>query len=246
MPDPIVDNPRLAEIYDALDPDRSDLDVYAAMVDEFGARSVLDIGCGTGTFACMLAQRGFDVTGVDPAAASLDVARTKSGAERVRWIRGDATTLPRLHVDLAVMTANVAQVFLTDEAWMATLQGILEALRPAGRLIFEARDPARRAWEDWTRAKSFVRVDIPGIGVVESWDQVTAVDGPLVTFGGETTFESDGAVVTSRSTLRFRDREEITGSLQASEFRVVEVRDAPDRPGREFVVVAATIAGRAD
>ena len=32
---------RLAEVYDPLDPDRSDLDAYAAMVDEFGARSVI-------------------------------------------------------------------------------------------------------------------------------------------------------------------------------------------------------------
>jgi 2-polyprenyl-3-methyl-5-hydroxy-6-metoxy-1,4-benzoquinol methylase len=34
-----------------------------------GARSVLDVGCGTGSFACMLAQRGIEVVGVDPAAA---------------------------------------------------------------------------------------------------------------------------------------------------------------------------------
>jgi 2-polyprenyl-3-methyl-5-hydroxy-6-metoxy-1,4-benzoquinol methylase len=46
---------RLAEVYDPLDPDRSDLDAYVAMVDEFGAHSVLDIGCGTGTLACPLA-----------------------------------------------------------------------------------------------------------------------------------------------------------------------------------------------
>lgn len=52
MPDPIFDDPRLAETHDVLDPDRSDLDAYASMVDEFGAHSVLDVGCGTGTFAC--------------------------------------------------------------------------------------------------------------------------------------------------------------------------------------------------
>jgi len=66
---------------------------------------VLDIGCGTGTFACLLAQRGKDVTGVDPASASLDVARRKSGAAQVRWLKGDATTLPPLQVDMVTMTA---------------------------------------------------------------------------------------------------------------------------------------------
>ena len=49
------ENPRLAMLYDPLDPDRQDLDVYAAMAAEFGARDVLDIGCGTGALACLLA-----------------------------------------------------------------------------------------------------------------------------------------------------------------------------------------------
>jgi hypothetical protein len=34
------ENPRLAMLYDPLDPDRRDLDVYAAMAEEFGARQV--------------------------------------------------------------------------------------------------------------------------------------------------------------------------------------------------------------
>jgi hypothetical protein len=41
------EEPRLAEIYDALDQDRSDLDAYIALAAEFGVRAVLDIGCGT-------------------------------------------------------------------------------------------------------------------------------------------------------------------------------------------------------
>lgn len=84
---------------DALDPDRSDLVVYLDIADELGARSVLDIGCGTGTFALLLAEHGRAVIGVDPAVASLDVARAKSGAEAVRWIHRDATCLPPTTVD---------------------------------------------------------------------------------------------------------------------------------------------------
>lgn len=55
MRDAIFEDPRLAEIYDPLDPDRCDLDAYAA---EFAAESVVDVGCGTGTLACLLARRG--------------------------------------------------------------------------------------------------------------------------------------------------------------------------------------------
>lgn len=44
MPDPIFAEPRLAAIDDALDADRSDLAHYIAIVEEFGARRVLDVG----------------------------------------------------------------------------------------------------------------------------------------------------------------------------------------------------------
>ena len=40
MADPIFADPRLAAIYDALDADRSDLDAYAAVVDEMRHRNI--------------------------------------------------------------------------------------------------------------------------------------------------------------------------------------------------------------
>jgi len=67
--DAVFEEPRLAEICDPLDPDRSDLDAYAALAQEFSARTVLDVGCGTGAFACLLAGRGMEVIAIDPAAA---------------------------------------------------------------------------------------------------------------------------------------------------------------------------------
>src|SRR4029450_10080247 len=94
MVDAIFAERRLAELYDPLDPDRGDLEVYAAMAAELGARSVLDIGWGTGTVGCRLARRGLTVTAVDPAQASLEIARAKPGAERVRWVQGQATRPP--------------------------------------------------------------------------------------------------------------------------------------------------------
>ncbi len=243
MPDALCDDPRLARLYDPLDPDRSDLDVYVAIAREFGARSVLDVGCGTGTFACLLAARGFTVTGVDPARASLDVARSKPGAAAVRWLHGDATTLPPLRADLATMTGNVAQVFLDDGAWAATLGGVRAALRPGGRLVFEIRDPARRAWLGWTREQSFTRMRIEGTGMVQSWHELTGVSGQLVSFRSFAVFETDGTMLTSDSTLRFRERDEIAESLAAADYICDEVRDAPDRPGLELVFVARRDSG---
>lgn len=238
MADPHFEIPRLAEIYDHFDPDRPDLDVYAALVEELGARVVLDIGCGTGTFACMLAALGVHVIGVDPAAASLDVARRKPAADQVRWLQADPTVLPPLQVDLATMTGNVAQVFLTDDEWAATLRSVRLVLRPGGWLVFESRDPKAQAWLEWTRQQSFSRTVIPSIGTVEAYVDVLDVSGEFVTFRSTYVFDRDGEALTSDSTLRFRSRAELADSLVDAGLIVREVRDAPDRPGREFVFIA--------
>ncbi len=106
--------------------------------------------------------------------------------------------------------------------------------------MFETRDPVRRAWEGWTRAATWKRVHIPEVGEVETWTDLMEVALPLVSFQTSFLFRSDGTVLTSRSTLRFRDRAEVAASLTASGFVVDPVRDAPDRPGLEMVFVAAT------
>jgi SAM-dependent methyltransferase len=234
--------PRLVELYDPLDPDRSDLDAHAALAAEFGARSVLDIGCGTGTFACLLAGRGLEVIAADTAAASLEVARRKPGAGRVRWVHTDATALPPLQVDLATMTGNVAQVFLTGEEWAAVLRAVHESLRPGGRLAFESRDPEQKVWLGWNRAHTYQRAVIPDAGPVQSWMDLTKVEGNLVSFRTTFVFEGDGAVLTSDSTLRFRGRGELADSLAKAGLVVDEVRDAPDRPGLELVFIARKAA----
>ena len=113
-----------------------------------------------------------------------------------------------------------------------------DVLRPGGRLIFESRDPERRAWEEWTEDATRSTTDIPGVGRVTDWVQVTDVDGDLVTFESPNAFEADGTVITSVSTLRFRSPTDFEAALAGSGFIVEEVRDAPDRPGRELVFVA--------
>jgi len=231
-------HPRLAGIYDALDPDRGDLAFYLALVEELGGRRVLDLGCGTGTFALLLAGRGYDVVGLDPARASLAVARAKPGAQLVRWVEGDARVLTLQDRDVATMTANVAQAIADPEDWAMTLRAVRRSLVPGGTLLFETRDPAARAWQEWTREATERTVVLPEIGKVTAWTEVTGVEWPLVRFRSTWRFAADGAVLTSDSTLRFRTEAEVASDLGASGFDVVDVRDAPDRPGRELVILA--------
>jgi ubiquinone/menaquinone biosynthesis C-methylase UbiE len=237
VPDRIFADDRLARIYDDIDGDRSDLDHYEAIIDELGARAVLDIGCGTGAFAHRLARRGVTTYALDPANASLAVARTKPGADDITWILGDATTLPPILVDAVTMTGNVAQVFLHDGEWSTVLSGVRRVLPGGGHLVFETRDPAFGGWREWTRDRSR-SVTVTAAGPVEHWVELTEVELPLVSFRHSFRFLDEGGVVTSDSTLRFRSRDEVAVSLAVAGFTVDEVRDAPDRPGRELVFIA--------
>ena len=238
MSDALFELTRLAEIYDVLEGERVDLAAYVSIAAALGARSVLDIGCGTGVLACLLATHSMEVIAVDTAAAVLEVARSKPTADRVRWVLGDVTAVAPSAVDLVTMTGNVAQVFLAGHEWEATLAAARGALRDGGHLVFETRDPSYQAWREWNREATHRLVDVPDIGPVETWTDLVDVTLPFVSFRQTFVFASDGATYASDSTLRFRERAEVEGELEASGFSVEDVRDAPDRPGRELVFVA--------
>ena len=136
------------------------------------------------------------------------------------------------------MTGNVAQVFVRDADWERALTDIDRTVRTGGWLVFETRNPDRRAWERWNRAETYRQLVGPGdVGRFETWTEVIDVATPCVTFCHVFRFERDGSEIVSTSTLRFRTPDEITTSLDRAGFAVRDVRDAPDRPGLEFVFV---------
>jgi ubiquinone/menaquinone biosynthesis C-methylase UbiE len=235
--DPIYSHARLAPIYDSFDAERHDLDAYVALAAELGSRYVIDLGCGTGCLALRLAAAGHRVIAVDPAAASMQVARAKSGSEQVTWLEGDATAIPPgADADLVVMTGNAAQAILTDEDWHTTLRRTYAALVPGGCFAFETRRPERRAWEEWDNPPPLT-ADIPGVGQVDQHLQLTEVNLPLVSFRFAYHFRADETTIVSESTIRFRSQREIEMSLQQEGFTIRDVREAPDRLGRELVFI---------
>ncbi len=111
--------------------------------------------------------------------------------------------------------------------------------RQTGRLIFETWNPADRAWGRWNHAASRRCLDIAVIGLVESWVELVALALPFVSFRWHYVFPETDETITSESALRFRSIDQVTHSLVETGFDVVALREAPDRPGREFVFVAA-------
>jgi len=238
MADLIFEDPRLVAIYDHFDGNRDDLTHYLDIIKELKVNSILDVGCGTGSLVHLLCKKGYDVFGLEPAKASLDMAMNKFSSTKIKWIHGDTSSMPELSVDLVTMTANVAQVFVTDESWDSNLININKASKDNGYLVFETRDPSAKAWLGWNKENTYQRINIPMIGYVEEWCDLIDVSKEQVSFRWNYVFESDGETFASDSTLRFRSKDDIIKSLKKAGYLVNEVRDAPDRPGKEFVFIA--------
>nr|WP_268826964.1 class I SAM-dependent methyltransferase [Brevibacterium sp. UCMA 11754] len=218
--------------------------MYVDVAKRFGASEVLDVGCGTGTLAALLAGLEISALGLDPASASIDIAQSKVVSDFAEFVVGEAPDIaddPARHrgFDLATMTANVAQVFLDDDEWLATLRAIHSCLRPSGCLVFEARRPSDRAWNRWTKELTWRVVDVDGEGPVETWVQVTEVNGEYVSFDSPTIFHSDGERINSTSTLRFRTEDAVKGSLTDAGFGTINVHDLPYAPGRGWLFIAS-------
>jgi SAM-dependent methyltransferase len=212
----------LVELYDRANPRGADTDFYVQLAANLNARTIIDLGCGTGLLTRELAVGERHVIGLDPAPAMVAVARRQPGAERVQWIEGESDALGTSEADLVIMTGNVAQVFLEDSHWATTLRAIYAALRPGGRLAFETRNPEARAWEHWNREATYTINDSP-FGPVEEWLEVVSADEGRVRMHGHNVFTVTGEVVVVDSELRFRSLDEITDSLIKAGFRLEHV-----------------------
>ncbi len=223
------DDPRLVALYDRPNPTRRDTAFYLALADEREASRIIDLGCGTGAITCELARRGHTVTGVDPAAEMLRVARAREGGQRVDWVEGEASALAAIEADLAIMTGHVAQVIHDEVAWQGTLAALQGCLVPGGRIAFESRSPAAEAWLRWVPETSFERLDDTPLGSVEVWFELLDVDGDLVRYEIHYRFAASGEELVSSNMLRFRSEDAIVASLDAAGFTVDAVFGDWDR-----------------
>ena len=101
--------------------------------------SVLDLACGHGELANLLAAQGCQVTGLDRSAVFLDRARADEAAAgvSVEYVAGDMRQLPWAGRFDRVVNWSTAFGYFDDTTNRAVLEGIAAALRPGGQLAMD-------------------------------------------------------------------------------------------------------------
>jgi ubiquinone/menaquinone biosynthesis C-methylase UbiE len=96
--------------------------------------SVLDVGCGTGTFAIALASSRPDanVIGIDGDGEILARAKAKAGAGAVEWRRGLAGELPFGDESIDVVTMSLVLHHLLPEQKREAMAEVRRVLKPGG------------------------------------------------------------------------------------------------------------------
>lgn len=80
-------DPRLVALYDTLNPFGDDSEFFCKQAEELSAKTIIDLGCGTGLLTVELAKRGHQMTGIKPSEAILAIARVKPYADKIKWIQ---------------------------------------------------------------------------------------------------------------------------------------------------------------
>lgn len=141
----------LARSYDRL---TEDVD-YAATVafyfdilkrEGFSPRTAVDLACGTGSVALLLAAKGLEVTAVDMSWEMLTVAQQKAQEAQVQPLfvcqKLQELYLPR-GVDLAVCALDSLDYILDPEDCRRAIFRIYKALNPGGCFIFDVNTPEK-------------------------------------------------------------------------------------------------------
>ncbi|MDQ1289486.1 MAG: hypothetical protein QG622_3052 [Actinomycetota bacterium] len=137
-----------ASDYDQLYAGRDDSVALAKFLTDLApGNTLLEFGVGTGRLALPLSEAGFAVTGVDASAKMLDRLRGRPGAERLRIITGDFTTVDAGGpFDLVLLAFSTLFLVPTQAGQLACLASARRHLRPGGALVVEAFVPDHSRW----------------------------------------------------------------------------------------------------
>lgn len=212
-------------VYDQLSGCGKDNEFFLALLKKLNVKYIADLGCGTGRLTTHFSESGYHITAIDPNEEAIEYAKAKEYPEEVTWIVGDSSNLQPNVFDAVIMTANVAQVFLTDESWQNVISDAYRALKPGGHFIFDTRNPLAKEWEQWQEDMTPDLATNPlNNEPLEIWTEYVGFVGDIFTFY-ETikVARTNEIVIQKKMQLIFRTQEGIQEALQQVGFLQIHV-----------------------
>ena len=133
-----------ADIYDAMNTSLDDLAFYDKWMPQFPDAKILELCCGSGRLTVPLAQKGYDITGVDIMPSMLKRAKSKAIEEgmNIKFIESDIRELDLQEAfDLVFIPFNSIHHLYTNEDFTKVLSNVTTHLKPQGKFIFDCFNP---------------------------------------------------------------------------------------------------------
>lgn len=217
--DPDVYLPTVEEL---LGPERADADAefLATHLDPSAGDRVLDAPCGHGRHANRLAERGYEVAGLDRSGEFLDRARAdareRGVADAVEYVEGDLRELPWADDEFdAAYNVFTSFGFFDEAGNRRVLAELARVLRPGGRLVMEMAD--KEAMLSDYRPESVTELDEGYVAETREYDPVTARNRT------ERVTVLDGEVRESTYEVRVYGYRELKWLLADAGFRVLDL-----------------------
>ena len=148
-----------------------------SLLPDLAGRTLVDLGCGMGTFTIEAASRGAWAIGVDPAAAAVRAAHAVATAEQAtgaQFIRADAVVLPLPSGVADVVLAADLTEHLDDVTLARILREAVRILTPGGKLVLYT--PDRQHVFERLRDRGIMKQDPSHIGVRSAAELRAAVE----------------------------------------------------------------------
>ncbi|GAB7221798.1 class I SAM-dependent methyltransferase [Vibrio owensii] len=202
-----------------------DIALIQKHITAMGARSLLDVCCGTGIVTIPVAKKLDNVVGIDIAEGMLKQAKRKAqGLDNLSFLQQDATqfSLDKCF-DMAIMTGNAFQAFLSDEMLVGVLNSISNHLNRGGRFIFDTRLPTPDNLEIDAEMSLWQTYELPDKGEVKYMGMSERYDAEnTVLYLKKERHYQDGSMVYSSIDLKYRKLSEIEAFLAQAGLCVAE------------------------
>ena len=233
---------KYAEYYDLIYQDKDygkECDFIEEIFQKFSLRpvkTILDGGCGTGGHAILLANRGYEVTGIDGSEIMIKRAKEKLGGSNLRL---DFQKMDLRELDLGTkfdacvcMFAVIDYVTQTEEV-LKVLENIRRHLEKDSLFIFDFWNglavlrilPSERVKTVNNGEREIVRIAQPEL---DALNHLCRVHYRLLINEGKTLVEE----ITETHVIRYYFPQEITHYLKDTGFEVLKICPFPDLNGR--------------